>query len=147
MRKSTLLWLLLAAFCGSSLFYTTQRVHDGREKLSVLVGNIAKEEDTLRVLRAEWSYLNQPARLEKLSRRHLQLAPLKGRQFATVEDIPLHDGTPQASRAENLAIKINAPPQEKEAAAQQKPAARSFLSDAANNRSFLDVMKSLGVRQ
>ena len=89
MRKTTLLWLILAAICGTALFHTSQKVHDEREKLAVLDVSIGKEQESLRVLNAEWSYLNQPARLEKLAKAYLQLAPLKGRQFMKVEDIPM----------------------------------------------------------
>jgi hypothetical protein len=89
MRKTTLLWLVLSAFCGTVLFHTSQKVHDEREKIAALDANIAKEEESLRVLNAEWSYLNQPARLEKLAKTYLNMAPLKGSQFIKVEDIPL----------------------------------------------------------
>lgn len=89
MRKTTLLWLILAVFCGATIFRTSQRVHDEHEKIAMLNNEIAKEQESLRVLNAEWSYLNQPARLEKLSKIYLHLAPMKGNQFAKAEDIPL----------------------------------------------------------
>src|SRR5438552_1875885 len=89
MRKSTLLWLLLATFCGISLFHTSQKLHDSRAKIITLDRDIAQEQESLRVLQAEWSHLNEPDRLEKLSAQYLKLAPLKGSQFMKVEDIPL----------------------------------------------------------
>lgn len=89
MRKSTLLWLALATFCGVSLFHTSQKVHDAQEKIASLRQAAAKEEESIRVLQAEWSHLNQPERLEKLVNSYLKLAPLKGRQFTRIEDIPL----------------------------------------------------------
>lgn len=87
MRKSNMLWLGLAAFCGAMLFHTSQKVTDGREQLAVIHHDIRKEEETLRVLQAEWSYLNQPDRLEKLVSAHLALEPMKGRQFTKMEDL------------------------------------------------------------
>jgi len=89
MRKTTLLWLILALFCGIGIFHTSQRVHDEREKIATLNASIDKEQESLRVLNAEWSYLNQPARLEKLAKTYLHLAPLKGGQFVKVEDIAM----------------------------------------------------------
>lgn len=44
---------------------------DAGKQLSVLREEIAEERETIRRLRAEWSYLNTPARLERLASRHL----------------------------------------------------------------------------
>lgn len=89
MRKSTLFLLGFACISAIMLYYTSQKVHDEREKLTALEAQIDKEQESMRVLSAEWSYLNQPDRLEKLARQHLHLEPLKGRQFAKLKDIPL----------------------------------------------------------
>jgi hypothetical protein len=98
-RKITLLWLALTAFCAVALFHTSQKVHDERVKLAALDESIGKEQESLRLLSAEWSYLNQPARLEKLAKTYLgPLAPLKGSQFVKAEDIPLR-GTVVAETA------------------------------------------------
>jgi cell division protein FtsL len=45
--------------------------------------SIRSERDAVAVLRAEWSHLNRPERIEKLARKHLGLAPLKASQFMT----------------------------------------------------------------
>lgn len=87
MRKATIFWLSLAAVCGTLLFHTSQEVTDGRSALRGMERELLREEESLRVLQAEWSYLNQPERLEKLAREYLDLAPLHGRQFARVSDI------------------------------------------------------------
>lgn len=89
MTKMACLWFVLCVVVGGFLFQTTQRVNDGRQRLAVLNANIQEEEESLRVLQAEWSYLNQPDRLEKLSREYLQLSPMKGQQFARTDSIPL----------------------------------------------------------
>jgi len=100
MRRSTLFFLVLSAFFGTALFHTSQKVHDEREKLAALNVSIGKEEESLRVLNAEWSYLNQPARLEKLAKTYLDLAPLKASQFVKLEDIaPRPADAPEASVA------------------------------------------------
>ena len=41
------------------------------------------------MLRAEWSYLNEPTRLAELTRRHMALAPLAASQMVRIEDLPL----------------------------------------------------------
>lgn len=81
MRSWPVIWFALACVCGAILFQTSQRVNDGRQKLAQIEGNIRKEDQSIRVLQAEWSYLNQPERLEKLTKKYLGLQPLKGSQF------------------------------------------------------------------
>ncbi len=163
MRKSTFLWLGLAVFCATALYHTSQRVNDGRGEIARLEQNIAREEESLRVLNAEWSYLNKPARLEKLAAEHLKLVPMKARQFARFSDIdaPPPAPTPLAEKKEEtirllppkktpetpkpvlrlqkpgaLATSLPLPP------AKEKPAP---AAQSAENRGFSDVMKSLGV--
>ena len=89
MNKMACLWFCLSILIGAVLFQTTQRVSDHRQKLFVITQNLQDEEETLRVLQAEWSYLNQPDRLEKLSRAYLKLSPMKGQQFARTGNIPM----------------------------------------------------------
>ena len=167
MRKSTLLWLALAAFCGTVLFHTSQKVHDEREKLGALNISIAKEEESLRVLNAEWSYLNQPARLEKLAKTYLKLAPLKGSQFVKAEDIPLRGAPAEIAAAAPIAKPVTTAKSRTAAAESLRPSINIFkpaavflqktarpVSDvsattATNARNFNDVMKNLrqGVEQ
>ncbi len=45
---------------------------------------IGGERDAVAVLRAEWSHLNRPKRIERLARKHLGLKPLKASQILTV---------------------------------------------------------------
>lgn len=102
MRRSNMLWLLLAGLCSAALYHTSQRVHDGRELLDALNRETAQEEESIRVLQAEWSYLNQPQRLETLAREHLKLVPMKGDRFAAIDDIALR-AVPAADKDEQPA--------------------------------------------
>ena len=58
-------------------------------RVSALRGEIAKERETLQVLRVEWAYLNAPDRLAALVAQHnvhlrlVPLAPLLGSVLAT----------------------------------------------------------------
>jgi hypothetical protein len=169
MRKTTLLWLILSAFLGTALFHTSQKVHDDREKLATIEASIGKEEESLRVLNAEWSYLNQPARLEKLAKTYLQLASLKGSQFVKVEDIPprgtvVAAATTATPPAPVVKIKDTLKPHHPGLVPGSKSASArlvdshdgqtafwapaqggggSSAKSATNTRSFTDVMKSL----
>jgi len=114
--KSAALWFGLFVVCCILLFQTSQRVTDGRQKLSVLQRDLMDEEETLRVLQAEWSYLNQPERLEKLSREYLKLAPMKGQQFTKAGNLPLRPA-PEAPATQDL------PPQLAQATPPEAPLA------------------------
>jgi len=119
MRKTTLLWLVLAVISGAGIFRTSQRVHEEHEKIAALNIEITKEQESLRVLNAEWSYLNQPERLEKLSKIYLHLTPMKGNQFVKAEDIPMR-GAAVADAAPTVKEKKTPTPQPHIAAAPVK---------------------------
>jgi len=87
MRKSTIFWLLLAALCSYSLFYVSEKVRDVREDLASISSKRLHEEENIRVLKAEWSYLNQPKRLEALAKKHLHTRFVRINQFVKMEDI------------------------------------------------------------
>jgi cell division protein FtsL len=57
-------------------------------RIADLKREIAKQDDAIRILRAEWSLLNQPDRLQKLAERHLELEPVKPEQIKTYADLP-----------------------------------------------------------
>lgn len=76
---------LTLAFALYHIKYETQaEQHDIRK----LTAELAEEQDAIQVLRAEWSLLNQPERLEKLVARHTQLQPLAPAQIVTMADLP-----------------------------------------------------------
>lgn len=54
-----------------------------------LNAEIAREHETINVLRAEWNYLNQPSRIQKLAERYLELEQLEVEQMADVSDLPM----------------------------------------------------------
>lgn len=97
MSKLALLWICLAAAAGAILFKTSQQVTDGRQRLDRITADMRREEDSLRVLQAEWSYLNQPDRLEKLVAQYLPLSPMKGKQFTSADSLPLRPLPPAAT--------------------------------------------------
>ncbi len=57
-------------------------------RIKVLKVDIRKEVETINILRAEWSYLNQPARLKRLAERYTKLMPLSASQIVTVNNLP-----------------------------------------------------------
>ena len=71
MRRSLLFWTALCTAVVVGLFVIKHRVQSLEEKLTTLNAEIISDQNAIQVLEAEWAYLNQPARLEELSRRLL----------------------------------------------------------------------------
>ena len=47
-----------------------------------------RERDAIAALRAEWATLDNPARIQSLARRHLQLRPADATQFDPLQRLP-----------------------------------------------------------
>lgn len=92
MRHTTLLFLICAGALSLSLFALKYQVQDLRDELDQINQAAAEDRQAIHVLEAEWSHLNDPARLEALASRHLGLSRVKGRQLGTLEDVPLRSG-------------------------------------------------------
>ena len=75
LRISTILFLIMAGAAGFFLFQTSQDVQVKERELSGMKQAIQKEKESIRVLEAEWDYLNRPDRLEELARQHLKMVP------------------------------------------------------------------------
>jgi cell division protein FtsL len=52
---------------------------------------IEEERDAISVLRAEWSLLNRPERIERLAKKYLKLEPAKPSQLVTVDTVSERD--------------------------------------------------------
>jgi hypothetical protein len=51
--------------------------------------DMAGAEQAIHVLRAEWSYLNDPLRLREQAEHHLNMRPMRANQIVTIDSIPL----------------------------------------------------------
>ena len=58
------------------------------ERVAVIRGEIKRERDAVASLRAEWSRLDTPARIQDLAKRHLALKPLDTAQYETFDRLP-----------------------------------------------------------
>lgn len=134
-QKSTVLWLCLSVAAGTALFHTSERVHQASERLREAEHALADEKENLRVLEAEWSYLNQPERLKKLALQVLDLKPAAGAQLAGLE------------RLGEEVVRVDPPKNTNQVVAEKAlPAAERPVSPPpAKTRSFSAVLASLGV--
>lgn len=78
--------LVLVSF---ELYNGVHRVKAQEQALVSMTAQIAREAEQIRVLKAEWSYLNQPDRLQALARRHLALAPTGASQIVVLTSLPI----------------------------------------------------------
>ncbi|MDX1921518.1 MAG: hypothetical protein SFW65_00125 [Alphaproteobacteria bacterium] len=69
--KVVLLWMCIMIPVSAMLYGTSSSVREKENELSAIKAQIAAEKDSLRVLRAEWAYLNQPQKLSSRAQRYL----------------------------------------------------------------------------
>jgi cell division protein FtsL len=87
-RPVTMFWVALAGCVGFGLYHLKNEVQALEDELFRANRTILAEQESIHVLRAEWSYLNQPARLQALASRHLDLQPTKPSQLGTIATLP-----------------------------------------------------------
>jgi len=58
------------------------------QRVAKLRMQIRHERDALAALRAEWSRLDNPARVQELAGRHLALKPIEAWQFDKLDNLP-----------------------------------------------------------
>jgi cell division protein FtsL len=90
-------------------------------EIASLNKQIEEERDAIAVLRAEWSLLNRPERIERLAKKYLKLAPAKPLQLVTVDTVSDRD-------FDRTRIEVAAPAPEQ--APKAKPAKPTFKEPA-----------------
>jgi cell division protein FtsL len=73
-----------AAYVYKIKFESTRQA----ERVAKLRMEIRREHDIIAALRAEWSRLDSPARIQDLAKRHLALKPIDPRQFDRLDRLP-----------------------------------------------------------
>ena len=89
MRAATFLWALLATIAGAGLFLLKYQVQAEERHLREVRKDIVGTEQSIHVLKAEWSYLNDPLRLREQAERHLAMHPMRANQMVSVESVPM----------------------------------------------------------
>ncbi|EDP64767.1 Periplasmic protein TonB [alpha proteobacterium BAL199] len=104
MRRSTILWFLIATCLGVALFLVKHEVQRREEQLAQLHRQILSSQEAIHVLEAEWSYLNRPDRLEALVRRHLDLVPLDNQRLGSIELLPMRLPLPDVGSTDGMPV-------------------------------------------
>jgi hypothetical protein len=147
-RIGALFWLVLVVAAGFVTFKVKYAVQDIEDELNRVRKHTIAEQQEIRVLTAEWTYLNQPERLAELNRRFLQLGPVGTKQLQrTVEDIPFRPlPVPPPSAPPDILVAAAPEPHPPAAApaptvAEPSPAAPSVPASSAS------VLAALGIGQ
>ena len=90
-RRFVLASVLVLGVLVATLFQLKHEVRQLEKNLSQNQMAILVERESLLILKAEWSYLNRPSRIQRLSHSHLALAPLQIRQIGDLVDVPFRD--------------------------------------------------------
>ncbi len=80
-RIHYLLALLLICSCVFGLFQVKFRVQNLHREVAELQKQLDHEKSSIHVLKAEWTYLNQPERLQRLAEKFLNLSEVKSDQI------------------------------------------------------------------
>jgi len=100
MRRAVgVLGTILLIALSFSLYTLVNAVKAQERQLKALDVAIAKESENTRVLKADWSYLNQPERLQSLARQHLTLVPTVARQIVILANLPEKSAVIETSAA------------------------------------------------
>ncbi len=90
-RTLNILFILAVVIGAATVYDMKLAATKSAEKVSELQRRIDEERDTIRHLKAEWSLLNKPDRLQSLVERYndyLKLQPVGVKQIVTPEDLP-----------------------------------------------------------
>ena len=82
--------LVIAALVSAAAYVYKIKFESTRqaERLAKLRMEIRQEQDAIAALRAEWSKLDTPSRIQALANRHLSLKPIDPRQFDALRNLP-----------------------------------------------------------
>jgi cell division protein FtsL len=82
--------LVIAALVSAAAYVYKTKFESTRqaERIAKVRMEIRQEQDAIAALRAEWSKLDTPARIQELANRHLSLKPIDARQFDTLRNLP-----------------------------------------------------------
>ena len=87
-RVINLVAVMAVILSSFSLYRVKQEARAEAYKVAEVRRDIAREEEAIDILKAEWSYLNQPSRIQDLAGRYLELKPTDVHQIVTLQDLP-----------------------------------------------------------
>ena len=87
-KLAVMAWLGAIAIAAIALFHVKNEVKQLEKALAAEHQALLQAQESIHVLKAEWSFLNQPGRIAELARRHLALEPIEAERVVQVEELP-----------------------------------------------------------
>jgi len=81
MKSALPLTILLMFGIWIVTYGVKQKVVNLEERLTAIHHDSFKTAESVQILNAEWSYLNNPARLQSLATKYLKMVPCQGKQL------------------------------------------------------------------
>lgn len=112
-RTSDIVLIAVMVSAAAMTYKIKREAEEQRTQVHQLQAQIRTEEDTIDLLKADWSLLTQPARLQKLVdlyKAQLNLEPVDGHQFVTLGDLPARPVTIEDLTADAAGGAVDAGP-------------------------------------
>lgn len=84
----TVISLVLVAAVSFGLYQLSYEVQELEKDLKALNKNISENKESVRILKAEWTYQNRPDVLQSLASKYLPLLLIAPYQVASVGEVP-----------------------------------------------------------
>ena len=91
------MWLGLAIMVGIAMFLVKYKVQALEDEVVATREQVAHDRSAIRVLEAEWTYLNDPERLRRLSAQYLSFGPPVPQNVTDIAGLPLRNADPDAA--------------------------------------------------
>lgn len=89
MRSLNLFGGILVVIAGAGLFQIKNRVEEKDKELNRVHAQYLEDQKAIRVLKAEWAFLNSPDYIQDVTLKYLDLRPTSSAQIIkSVDDIP-----------------------------------------------------------
>ncbi len=90
-RTSDIVLIAIMVSAAALTYKTKREAEEQQAAVQKIEAQIRYEEDTIDLLKADWSLLTQPSRLQKLAETYksqLELEPVGARQIVGLDDLP-----------------------------------------------------------
>jgi cell division protein FtsL len=106
--------LLAVMIVAAGITYVMKhQAEEAATTVTKLQRKIAKEKEAVGVLKAEWSFLTQPGRLQALAAKHgdyFKLEPFSAAQLASLDELPIKPVVEPEALTEKVADLVGAAP-------------------------------------
>lgn len=91
MRLSVVIQFLMLIIIGCGVYTVANQYQIIEKQVKRFEAQSGQERENIRVLQAEWAFLTNPTRLEKIAAEHFQLQPVDGTQMVALNTMPLRE--------------------------------------------------------